>query len=129
MSNINASINILEIQGARRTMSASGKDIVVIEIAESRLNAHKNGKVYMALDIKERKQPDDYGNTHLVTEGRTKEERQAKAQTPIIGSGKEFSFGDKSAPQRHTTARPKAPTQTQRYAGRQQDNEGDDIPF
>lgn len=122
MSNINASINILDIQGARRTTSASGKDIVVIELAASRLNAHKNGKVYMALDIKERKEPDNYGNTHLVTEGRTKEERQSKENLPIIGSGKEFTFGDRK-PQPQTKPQP------QRYAGRQQDEGGDEIPF
>lgn len=122
MSNINASINILDIQGARRTTSASGKDIIVIEIAASRLNPHKNGKVYMGFDIKERKEPDDFGNTHLITEGRTKEERQAKKNLPIIGNGKEFSFGDR---------KPQSPSkpQPQRYAGRVQDNEGDDIPF
>jgi hypothetical protein len=124
MSNILASIDLLSIEGAKRTATASGKDVVVIDLAASRATPHTNGKVYLSLDIKEKKEPDQFGKTHFITEGRTKEEREAKTQLPIIGSGKAFTFSDNK--QKQPT---KPRVQEERYEGRQVDDGGDEIPF
>jgi hypothetical protein len=124
MSNILASIDILSIEGAKRTATASGKDVVVIDLGASRATPHTNGKVYLSLDIKEKKEPDQFGKTHFITEGRTKEEREAKTQLPIIGSGKAFTFSDNKPKQSKQNA-----VQAERYEGRRTDDEGDEIPF
>jgi hypothetical protein len=123
MSNIAASIDLLSIEGAKRTTTASGKDVVVIDLGASRAMPHNNGKVYLSLDIKERKEPDQFGKTHFITESRTKEEREAKTQLPIIGSGKAFTFTEnKPKPAKlRVVAEP--------YEGRKVDDEGDEIPF
>jgi len=42
----------------------------------------------------ERKEADEYGNTHYVVEGQTKEEREAKAPKNYLkSSGKAYLFG------------------------------------
>jgi len=64
-------------------------------ITEAKVKTHSNGCRYYNMTVKERKEPDQYGNTHYVIEGQTKEEREAKApQNFLNSSGKEFIFSD-----------------------------------
>lgn len=91
MNKINLSIDLLKLQGAKRMTSKSGRDIVVIDIAESRAKPHQNGAVYFELDIIENKDgPSQYGQTHFVKEPTLNAERDGGMQFPIIGNGKEW---------------------------------------
>ena len=46
------------------------------------------------MTVMERKEPDNYGNTHYVIESQSKDERAAKAPKNYLkSSGKEFVFG------------------------------------
>jgi hypothetical protein len=60
--------------------------------SNKRIKSETNGKIYANFTVSEKKQVDKYGNTHSVAMAKTKEEREAKAETIYIGSGKEFIF-------------------------------------
>jgi len=59
--------------------------------------SEKNGKKYFSIVIDERKQPDNYGNTHSVTLNQTKEQRDAKTPKVYVGNGKEYNFNKPAA--------------------------------
>lgn len=63
--------------------------------AEARTKSEKNGKVYAKFVIDERKEKDQYGNTHSVAINQTKEQREAKEKKVYVGNGKELVFGNK----------------------------------
>lgn len=54
--------------------------------------SEKNGKKYISLIVDERKEADNYGNTHSVAVSQTKEEREAKEKKVYCGQGKAFNF-------------------------------------
>lgn len=58
------------------------------KINKDKIKPHKNGASYYSLDILQFDQIDDYGNTCAVTEGQTKEEREAKLKSNFIGNGR-----------------------------------------
>lgn len=68
------------------------------KINKAKIKAHTNGAKYYDIIVDTRQTPDNYGNTHTVYEGMTKEEREAKTPKNYIGSGKEYTFGNNSAP-------------------------------
>jgi hypothetical protein len=94
MNKLNLSIYALSLQGAQLIKSTkTGKDLLVIELESSRMQKHNNGKVYLNLDVIERREgADKYGNTHFVTETSSKEERQRGVTVPIIGNAKTYTF-------------------------------------
>lgn len=51
----------------------------------------KNGKWYCNLVVGEKKETDNYGNTHYVAIAKTKEQREANEPTVYIGNGKEYA--------------------------------------
>jgi len=126
MKKLNISINLLQLQGATRLKSQSGKDCIVIDLAASRAKPHQNGKVYLNLEaISNRDGEDQYGNTHFVCEPVTKDERQNGVKLPIIGNGKEWSNETAPPPPARTTRNiPRAQPQTDTT-----EPEGDEIPF
>jgi hypothetical protein len=64
-------------------------------INKDKIKIHPNGKHYYNFSVMERKDPDDYGNTHYIVEAQTKEEREAKApKNYLASSGKAHVFGD-----------------------------------
>ena len=68
--------------------------IDVKAISKDKIKVHQNGKHYWNFSVMERKDPDQYGNTHYVVEGQSKDERDAKAPKNYLGSsGKSFTFG------------------------------------
>ena len=67
-------------------------DICLSDIPESAKTVAKNGKVYVKLNLVERKQPGNYGETHFVCIAQTKEQREAKAPTIYCGSAKPLNF-------------------------------------
>lgn len=70
-------------------------------ITKDKIKIHTNGSHYYNFSILERKEPDQYGNTHYVVEQQTKDERAAKAPKNYLkSSGKAFVFGsDNGTPQ------------------------------
>ena len=68
--------------------------IDVDSISADKIVKHANGKRYWKFSVMERKEPDQYGNTHYVIETQSKDERDAKAPKNYLGSsGKAFTFG------------------------------------
>jgi hypothetical protein len=64
--------------------------ICVSDIPKSKFKKLENGKVYLKLIVSKRKEIDKYGNDLAVSVSKTKEEREAKAETIYCGSGKAF---------------------------------------
>lgn len=57
--------------------------------------SEKNGKKYVSFVVDERKQPDQFGNTHTVYMNQTKEKREANDPKVYVGNGKEYIFTKK----------------------------------
>lgn len=71
-------------------------DICLSDIpADARTKSEKNGKVYAKFVIDERKDKDQFGNTHSVAINQTKEQRDKKEKKVYVGSGKEYLFNAK----------------------------------
>jgi len=133
MKKTNTSIDVLKLQGAQRMTSKSGRDIIVIDIAESRLKPHQNGSVYLALDVVENKDGENqYGNTHFIVEPTTKDERESGVKLPILGNGKEWGGKPAAQPQRQQAPQRRgnfpAAKPSESYSKAQGDEE-DSIPF
>lgn len=124
MNKLNLSIDALSLQGANLIKSTkTGKDLLVIDLDSSRMQKHNNGKVYLNLDVIERREgADKYGNTHFVTETSSKEERQRGVTVPIIGNAKTYTF-----------SKPRQDAPKQQYKTEDWDTSGspvkDEIPF
>jgi len=114
---INASFDLLKLQGAKKITGKDGKEYVAICIPESRIKKfnRKDGSesLFLELDIKANRDGEDkFGKTHFVAEASTKEERTDKVRLPIIGNAKEFVFGNsggqrqQSPPARQQNAQP-----------------------
>lgn len=74
--------------------------IDVKAISKDKIKVHANGKHYWNFSVMERKDKDDYGNTHYVIEQQTKDEREAKApKNYLASSGKAHVFGQQGTPQ------------------------------
>ena len=59
----------------------------------------KNGKKYLNIVVDNRKEPDQYGNTHTVYMSQSKDDRTNKAPKTYIGSAKEFVFNQQPVQQ------------------------------
>jgi hypothetical protein len=73
-------------------MSLINISICLTDLPKDKIKqARKEGKNYINLCVASRKETDTYGNTHTVYVSQTKEEREAKAEKVLVGSGKEFT--------------------------------------
>ena len=111
-------IDLLKIPGARKFAAKDGS--LHVAIPHPAVYIGEKG-AYLDCDLTERREIDDYKNTHNIALQQTKEERQAKAQKIYIGNGKTLEFGSSSAP----SAAPQRATQG--YV--ETDDNEDDIPF
>ncbi len=68
--------------------------IDLTKIDAERIVEHENGSRYCHFVIEERKEVGTYGDTHMVYEKQTKEERTDKIARNFVGNGKEFVFED-----------------------------------
>ena len=69
-------------------------------IDKDKIKIHTNGSHYWNFSVMERKDPDQYGNTHYVVEGQSKDERDAKAPKNYLkSSGKAYVFGSDNGKQ------------------------------
>jgi len=67
--------------------------IISLEVSalpKEKIKKAENGKLYINLILSERKEKDNYGNTHYLAVSKTKEEREAKVDTIYCGSGKRY---------------------------------------
>jgi len=70
-------------------------NINLSDIPKDKIFKGKKGD-YITLIVDERKQPDNYGNTHTVYITQSKEDREAKKDKIYIGSGKLYTFEKKT---------------------------------
>lgn len=78
--------------------------IDVSMIDKSKIKIHANGSHYWNFTVAERKEPDTYGNTHYVTEQRTKEQKAAGEPLNYLkSSGKEYVFQEAGQPQQQAS--------------------------
>lgn len=108
-------IDLLKIPGARKFQAKDGS--WHLAIPHPSIYIGEKG-AYLDCDLTERREIDDYKNTHNIALQQTKEARQAKKPKVYIGNGKTLTFGSASAP----SAAP-------RQAPQAQDDDGDDIQF
>lgn len=66
--------------------------ICLSDIPKNQIKRAKNGKAYANIVVAERRETDQYGNTHTVYMNQTKEERQANMDRIYIGQGKGVAF-------------------------------------
>ncbi len=126
MNNLTLSIDLLQLQGARKT-AKDGREYVVIELAKSRAKPHANGKFYLNLEVIERKQAGDYGDTHFCKEATSKQERDEGVEVPIIGNAKPWG---KPKPQAGGwDDAPRKVNYTARDAIDKRPDMGDDLPY
>jgi hypothetical protein len=111
-------IDLLKIPGARKFQAKDGS--WHLAIPHPSIFIGEKG-AYLDCDLTERREIDDYKNTHNIALQQTKEDRQAKAPKVYIGNGKTLTFGTSSAP----SAAPRRAAQ----GHVQTDDNEDDIPF
>lgn len=82
------------------TISASIciSDLIAIIKANPEKVIKGKEKSYINLDIRPKKEPDTFGNDVSISFSKTKEEREAKADTIYVGSGKTFVFEPTTTP-------------------------------
>lgn len=80
--------------------------ICLSDIPKERIKRAENGKAYVNIVVSERRDPDQYGNTHTIYMYQTKEERDAKANRSYIGQGKAVVFNSTSTPEKIETLPP-----------------------
>ena len=95
--------------------------IDVTKIDKKRLFVGAKGTYLELVVMENRDGEDQYGNTHMVVQGVTNEEREKGVKGPILGNGK--TLGQRQTePQRR-------PAPRQQPAKSNQEMEDDDIPF
>jgi hypothetical protein len=110
-------IDLLKIPGARKFQAKDDSWHVAIP-ATSLYMGEKSA--YLDCDLTERKQIDEYKNTHNIAMAQSKEDRQAKAAKVYIGNGKTLTFGDSQPQQRQS-----APVKDDKWI----DESDDFVPF
>ena len=66
--------------------------ICLSDIPEDKITTSSNGKKYVNIVVDQRKEKDQYDNTHTVYISQCKDERQAKVPKKYVGNGKEYTF-------------------------------------
>ncbi len=108
-------IDLMKIPGAKKFQAKDGS--WHLAIPHPSIYIGEKG-AYLDCDLTERREIDDYKNTHNIALQQTKEDRQAKAPKVYIGNGKTLTFGSSSA----SSAAPQ-------QAAQAQDDDDDFVPF
>jgi hypothetical protein len=66
--------------------------ICLSDIPEDKITTSSNGKKYVNIVVDQRKEKDQYDNTHTAYMSQSKDERQAKVPKKYVGNGKEYTF-------------------------------------
>lgn len=89
-------IDLLKIPSAVAKDGKDGRKYLLIDIVKSGLFEGKSG-LYLDVDMRENRDGEDqYGNTHMLVMSPTKEQRENKDKTPILGNAKTLVFPDRS---------------------------------
>jgi len=92
-------IDLMKVTGASKITAKNGKEYLAIDLSENSVFVGQKGGVYLDLDMRENRDGEDqYGNSHMLTISPTKEQREAKEKTPIVGNAKTLTFGDRGQP-------------------------------
>jgi hypothetical protein len=97
--------------------------ICLSDLPKEKITAAKNGKKYINLVLADKKETDQYGNTHTIWVKQSKEERENKDKINYIGNGKSINF-DKKAQVENKLEDIK--TEIKDFP---EENTGDDLPF
>jgi len=89
-------------------------------IDQSKCFRGKNGAVYLDAVVFENDQPDQYGNTQVIYQSVSKEDREKGIKGAIVGNGK--IVGSRPSPPSRDPASPRTMSKTV-------DHGEDDIPF
>jgi hypothetical protein len=91
-------IDLLKVKGAKIINAKDGIEYLAIPIKTSGMFYAGKG-CYLDLDMRENKNGgDQYENTHMLTISPTKDQREAKERTPIVGNAKTLVFGSNNQP-------------------------------
>jgi hypothetical protein len=98
-------IDLLKIPSAVAKDGKDGRKYLLIDIVKSGLFEGKAG-LYLDVDMRENRDGvNEHGNSHMLVISPTKEQRESKEKTPILGNAKTLVFPDRNMPQ---TSAPKA---------------------
>jgi len=116
-------IDLLKVTGAIKFTAKNGQEHIAIPATSLYIGAKA---AYLDLDMHENRDGEDqYGNSHFLAISPTKEQREAKEKTPIIGNAKTLTFGNSgNSPQ----SAAKSGNQRQAPASNDADDDSD-IPF
>ena len=115
-------IDLLKVTGAKIINAKDGIEYLAIPIKTSGMFYAGKG-CYLDLDMRENRDGEDqYGNTHMLTISPTKEQREAKERTPIVGNAKTLTFGERNQQQ-------SAPQTGSKHHSTVDVGEGEDFPF
>ena len=85
-------IDLLKVTGAIKFTAKNGQEHIAIPATSLYIGAKA---AYLDLDMRENRDGEDqYGNSHFIAISPTKEQREAKEKTPIIGNAKTLTFGN-----------------------------------
>ena len=91
-------IDLLKIPSAVAKDGKDGRKYLLIDIVKSGLFEGKSG-LYLDVDMRENRDGEDqYGNTYMLVMSPTKEQRENKDKTPILGNAKTLVFPDRNMP-------------------------------
>jgi hypothetical protein len=125
MPGLSISVELDSIQGF-----TAKRGWVAFDLSKARITIGRNGKHYLSLDAIEKKQPDDWGNTHFIKEASTKDERTNKVELPFCGKGK--AFGNQQQQRQQTAPQQRSPQKAMQRGGWEKDetaNDDSEIPF
>lgn len=69
--------------------------ICLTDIPKTAIKKSKNGKLYVGINIRQRNEPDQFGQDIYAIIAQSKEERELKKDKVYVGNGKIFSFNEK----------------------------------
>lgn len=72
--------------------------ICLSDLPKEKIVNHSNGKKYINITVDNRKEKDQYDNTHTVYISRSKEDRENKEPKIYVGNGREFIFNNNTQP-------------------------------
>ena len=91
-------IDLLKIPSAVAKDGKDGRKYLLIDIVKSGLFEGKSG-LYLDVDMRENRDGENqHGNTHMLVMSPTKEQRENKDKTPILGNAKTLVFPDRNMP-------------------------------
>jgi hypothetical protein len=116
----------MKITGASKIKAKDGKEYLAVDLSQGGVFVGQKGGVYLNLDMRENRDGEDqYGNTHMLTISPTKEQRENKERTPIVGNAKTIVFESRNQPQ----SAAKSGGQRHDPMSRAADDDDSDIPF